>query len=46
MTCALTLIDGEGEHTVTWLSSRPPPALAPVLVALRRAFGTDRRMWP
>ena len=45
MTCALELIDSEGEHVVTWIKGEPPAELAPVLAALRRAFG-DRRLWP
>ena len=28
------------------LMGHPPAELAPVLAALRRAFGDDRRMWP
>ena len=45
MTCALELTDSEGEHVVTWIKGQPPAELAPVLAALRRAFG-DRRLWP
>ena len=46
MTCVLELIDSQGEHAVAWPIRQPPPALAPLLAALRRAFGDDRRMWP
>jgi uncharacterized Fe-S radical SAM superfamily protein PflX len=46
MTCYLELTDGQGEHEVNWVRGQPPPELAPVLDALRRAFGDDRRMWP
>ena len=46
MTCYLELTDGRGEHEVNWVRGQPPPELAPVLAALRRAFGDDRRMWP
>jgi hypothetical protein len=46
MTCYLELIDGEGKHQVNWVMGQAPPELAPVLTALRRAFGDDRRMWP
>jgi hypothetical protein len=46
MTCVLELTDSRGEHEVNWIIGQPPPELAPVLAALRRAFGDDRRMWP
>lgn len=46
MTCALELNDDAGKHTVTWLIGQPPAELEPVLAALGRAFGDDRRMWP
>ena len=46
MTCYLELIDGEGKHEVNWVMGQAPQELAPVLTALRRAFGDDRRMWP
>ena len=46
MTCVLELVDGEGRHAVAWPIRQPPPALAPVLAALARAFGNDRGMWP
>ncbi|HEX6314701.1 MAG TPA: hypothetical protein VFZ73_07575 [Gemmatimonadaceae bacterium] len=46
MTCVLALHDGEGGHAVTWLMGHPPQELAPVLAALKRAFGDDRRLWP
>ena len=46
MTCALELTDGEGRHAVTWVEGQPPAELAPVLAALERAFGEDRRLWP
>ena len=46
MTCALELNDSSGEHTVSWPKGKPPAAIQPVLVALARAFGDDRRLWP
>ena len=46
MTCVLALHDSNGEHAVTWLMGRPPAELDPVLAALKRAFGDDRRLWP
>jgi hypothetical protein len=46
MTCVLALHDSKGEHAVTWLMGRPPAELDPVLAALKRAFGDDRRLWP
>ena len=46
MTCVLELEDGSGEHTVSWPRGQPPEAIQPVLVALARAFGDDRGMWP
>ena len=46
MTCVLALHDGDGKHSVTWLMGDPPVELAPVLAALKRAFGDDRRLWP
>jgi hypothetical protein len=46
LTCVLELNDSAGRHTVSWLIGRPPAELEPVLAALRRAFGDDRRMWP
>ena len=46
MTCYLELTDSQGEHEVNWIRGQPPPELAPVLDALRGAFGDDRRMWP
>jgi hypothetical protein len=46
MTCELKLHDAAGDHTVTWVKGGPPAALEPVLAALRRAFGDDRRQWP
>lgn len=45
MTCVLELSDAAGEHSVSWLIGQPPPDLEPVLEALDRAFGDDRRMW-
>jgi hypothetical protein len=45
MTCVLELNDAAGEHTVSWHIGQPPPGLEPVLEALDRAFGDDRRMW-
>ena len=41
-----TLRLSEVGNRVTWPLGRPPAALAPVLLALRRAFGTGRCMWP
>ena len=46
MTCVLELNDGSGKHTVSWPQGQPPAAIQPVLVALARAFGDDRGMWP
>lgn len=46
MTCALELTDSEGRHAVTWVEGQPPAELAPVLAALERAFGENRRPWP
>ncbi len=45
MTCVLELNDAAGEHAVSWYIGQPPPGLRPVLEALDRAFGDDRRMW-
>lgn len=45
MTCVLELNDAAGEHSVSWLIGDAPPELEPVLEALDRAFGDDRRMW-
>lgn len=45
MTCVLELADGAGQHAVSWRIGESPPALEPVLAALSRAFGDDRRMW-
>lgn len=45
MTCVLELEDGGGEHSVSWQIGQPPAALEPVLAALRRVFGDDRRVW-
>lgn len=46
MTCVLELHDSSGEHSVNWLMGQPPAELEPVLAALKRAFGDDRRLWP
>lgn len=46
MTCVLALHDRDGEHAVTWPMGHPPRELEPVLAALKRAFGSDRRLWP
>lgn len=46
MTCLLELRDAAGKHSVSWPSGRPPAAIEPVLTALSRAFGDDRRGWP
>ena len=45
MTCVLELNDGAGEHSVSWPRGADPPELEPVIAALIRAFGDDRRMW-
>jgi hypothetical protein len=46
MTCVLELRDAAGTHLVSWPAGQPPASLAPVLEALRRAFGDDSRGWP
>lgn len=45
MTCVLELNDSAGEHKVSWPRGALPAELEPVLAALIRAFGDDRRMW-
>lgn len=45
MTCVLELADSAGAHSVSWQIGQPPAELEPVLAALGRAFGDDRRMW-
>ena len=46
MTCVLELRDAAGTHLVSWPAGQAPASLAPVLEALRRALGDDRRGWP